>query len=149
MQLIRMNTLFFALIILTLGASSYAEQTREFGPYTVHYSVVNTTFLSPQVASAYGITRGKKRAIVNIAVRAHGPEGSDRAKAARVTGRSWDLMKNQDISFREISEQNAIYYIAEVSFINEEFRWFEISVVTDPNKPAYIFKFKKQLYVDS
>ena len=109
---------------------------------------VNTTFLTPAIATVYNITRGKKRAMVNIAIRENHPELGDRAKAAIVTGRSWDLMQNQPLSFREIREQNAIYYIAEVRFINEEFRWFEISVSPDPNKPPYIFKFKQQFYVD-
>lgn len=139
--------LIFALL-LSKSIAVLAEQSKQFGNYTVHYSVVNTTFLSPEVAAAYNITRGKKRAMVNIAVREQHPELGDRAKAAIVTGRSWDLMQNQSLSFREIREQNAIYYIADVRFINEEFRWFEISVIADPNQASYVFKFKQQFYVD-
>lgn len=137
-----------SLFLALCSSVVFAEQSKQFGPYSVHYSVVNTTFLTPAIATVYNITRGKKRAMVNIAIRENHPELGDRAKAAIVTGRSWDLMQNQPLSFREIREQNAIYYIAEVRFINEEFRWFEISVSPDPNKPPYIFKFKQQFYVD-
>lgn len=143
-----LKSLIVTLLLVLANGFVFAEQSKIFGPYKVHYSVVNTTFLTPEVAAAYNITRGKKRAMVNIAIREQHPELGDRAKAATVTGRSWDLMQNQALSFREIREQNAIYYIADVRFINEEFRWFEISVQPDPNKPAHVFKFKQQFYVD-
>ncbi len=143
-----LKTFIFTLILALGSGFVFAEQSKQFGPYSVHYSVVNTTFLTPEVAAAYNITRGKKRAMVNIAIREQHPELGDRAKAAVVTGRSWDLMQNQSLSFREIREQNAIYYIADVRFINEEFRWFEISISPDPNKPPHVFKFNQQFYVD-
>ena len=82
--------------LLLLGSTlSQAEQFKQFGPYKIHYSVVNTTFLDPKVAAAYGITRGKKKAILNIAIREQLDDGSDRAKAAIVNGRSWDLISEQ------------------------------------------------------
>ena len=139
---------FFTLLIVFVSTSVFAEQSKTFGTYTVYYSVVNTTFLDAEVAAAYNITRGKKRAMVNIAVREQHPELGDRAKAAIVSGRSWDLIQSQSLSFKEVREQDAIYYLADVRFINEEFRWFEISVITDPNKPPHTFKFQQQFYVD-
>tara|TARA_B110000444_G_C18579461_1_gene473251 strand:+ start:64 stop:516 length:453 start_codon:yes stop_codon:yes gene_type:complete len=143
-----LKTIFLTLFFIVNCSTVFAEQSKQFGPYTIHYSVVNTTFLTPKVAAAYNITRGKKRAMVNIAIREKTPELQSRAKAAIVTGRSWDLIQGQKLKFREIREKNAIYYIADVRFINEEFRWFEISVISNPNKPPHIFKFKQQFYVD-
>ena len=66
------------LLLTLLGGSgmALAQQSKMFGPYELHYSVVNTTFLSPEVAATYAIVRGKNRGIVTLAVREHLAEGS-------------------------------------------------------------------------
>ena len=48
--------LLIALLYLPVHAD--AQQSETFGPFELYYSVVNTTFLEPKVAAAYGITRG-------------------------------------------------------------------------------------------
>ena len=137
-----------ALLLLILPAGiARAQQSERFGPFELHYSVVNTTFLAPEVASTYGITRGKKKAILNLAVREH-VEGSTEARAMQLQGRTWDLMQNQALSFREIREGPAIYYIAEFKFINEEWRFFEVDFRPEGAEQTYTFKFKHQLYIN-
>jgi hypothetical protein len=124
-----------------------AQQTETFGPFELHYSVVNTTFLDPTVAATYGITRGEKRAILNLAVREKLAEGSA-ARPMVLQGRTSDLMQQQALEFREIREGEAIYYIAEFSFINEEWRFFEIEFRPEGATQSYTFKFKHQLYIN-
>ena len=136
------------LIWLTfLPALSLAQQTETFGPFDLHYSVVNTTFLDPEIASSYGITRGKKRAILNLAVREHLAEGTQ-ARNMLIEGRTWDLIQNQFLSFKEVREGPAIYYIAEFKFINEEWRFFEVDFRPEGADQTYTFKFKHQLYIN-
>ena len=118
-----------------------------FGPYELHYSVVNTTFLEPKVAATYGITRGKKRAILNLAVREHLADGTE-TRNLLIEGRIWDLIQNQFLSFKEIREGPAIYYIAEFKFINEEWRFFEVDFRPEGADKTYTFKFKHQLYIN-
>jgi len=124
-----------------------AQQTETFGPFELHYSVVNTTFLDPTVAATYGITRGEKRAILNLAVREKLADGSA-ARPMVLQGRTSDLMQQQALEFREIREGEAIYYIAEFSFINEEWRFFEIEFRPEGATQSYTFKFKHQLYIN-
>lgn len=124
-----------------------AQQVETFGPFDLHYSVVNTTFLDPQVAATYGITRGKKRAILNLAVRQKVANGSE-PRTMLLQGRTWDLIQNQKLNFREIREGEAIYYIAEFPFINEEWRFFEIDFRPAGADRTYNFKFKRQLYIN-
>ena len=88
-----------ACLALFLCATALAQQSETFGPFELHYSVVNTTFLDPKVASSYGITRGKKRAILNLAVREQLEEGSA-ARSMLLQGRTWDLMQNQSLEFK-------------------------------------------------
>jgi hypothetical protein len=136
-----------ALWLALLPGLVLAQQTETFGPFELHYSVVNTTFLDPTVAATYGITRGEKRAILNLAVRENLADGS-KARAMELQGRTSDLMQQQGLEFREIREGDAIYYIAEFSFINEEWRFFEIEFRPEGATQSYTYKFKHQLYIN-
>lgn len=132
---------------LCLSTVALAQNSEMFGPYELHYSVVNTTFLEPEVAAAYGITRGKKRAILNLAVREHLEQGTA-GRTMLLKGRTWDLIHQEPLEFLEVREGEAIYYIAEFTFINEEFRFFEMNFRPDGAEQSYTFKFKHQLYIN-
>lgn len=132
---------------MLLAANAQAQQSEMFGPYELHYSVVNTTFLDPGVAASYGITRGKNHAILNLAVRKIGVEGSE-ATTMLLKGRTWDLIQNQFLEFKEIREGPAIYYIAPFKFINEEWRFFEVDFRPAGADQSFTFKFKHQLYIN-
>jgi hypothetical protein len=135
-------------ILWCLAMAAVAQQSQMFGPFELHYSVVNTTFLEPKVAAAYGITRGEKRAILNLAVREHLVDGGDEARSMLIKGRTWDLIQNQFLEFQEIREGPAIYYIAQFKFINEEWRFFEVDFRPEGADQTYTFKFKHQLYIN-
>jgi hypothetical protein len=134
--------------LLTVAGPAIAQQSEMFGPYELHYSVVNTTFLEPEVAAAYGITRGKKRAIINLSVREHLEGGRDVARPMLLKGRTWDLIQNQFLEFKEIREGPAIYYIAQFKFINEEWRFFEVDFRPEGAEETFTFKYKHQLYIN-
>ena len=124
-----------------------AQQSDMFDQYELHYSVVNTTFLAPKVAAAYGITRGEDRAILNLAVREHMTDGTTAARAMQLKGRSWDLLQNTvELAFQEVREGPAIYSIAEFRFLNEEWRHFEVHFRPEGATRTYTFKFKQQVY---
>jgi len=129
--------------------ASLAQQSERFGPFELHWSVVNTTFLEPAVAAQYGIKRGRKTAILNLAVREHLSSGDGtEARSMQIEGRTWDLIQNQFLSFKEVREGPAIYYIAEFSFINEEWRFFEMDFRPQGSDTTYSYKFKHQLYIN-
>ena len=136
------------LLALALGlcAPAAAQQSERFGPYELHYSVVNSTFIQPEVAAQYGITRGKQRAFLNLAVREHVGDTTE-PRAMIIEGRTWDLIQNQFLEFQEVREGPAIYYIAEFRFINEEWRFFEVDFRPEGGTETYTFKFKHQLYI--
>jgi hypothetical protein len=132
--------------LLTAGFAN-AQQSEMFGPYELHYSVVNTTFLEPDVAAKYGLIRGKKHAILNLAVRELLPEGSE-ARGMLLKGRTWDLIQNQFLEFKEIKEGDSIYYIADFKFINEEWRFFEVDFRPEGSNKSYTFELRHQLYIN-
>ncbi|QIB65534.1 DUF4426 domain-containing protein [Kineobactrum salinum] len=146
MKPFRLHLLALALSALA-AATAHGQQSERFGPYELHYSVVNTTFLQPEVAAGYGITRGKKRAILNLAVRELTDEGSE-PRSMQLQGRTRDLIHAQDLEFQEVREGAAIYYIAEFSFINEEWRFFEVDFRPQGSSESYRFEYKHQLYIN-
>jgi hypothetical protein len=135
------------LSLVVFSSRTLAQQSETFGPFELHYSVVNTTFLQPSVAATYSITRGEKNAILNLAVRENVAEGS-KPLGMTLQGRTWDLIQNQALEFKEIREGEAIYYIAEFPFINEEWRFFEVNFRPEGAQQTYTFKFKQQLYIN-
>ncbi|MFT6276016.1 MAG: hypothetical protein ACJAZ0_002119 [Halioglobus sp.] len=146
-----MTALAAVLCLLLFSTASGAQQSQMFDQYEVHYSVVNSTFLDPKIAATYGITRGKKSAILNLAVREHlgdEPNGPTEARTVLLKGKTWDLIQNQPLEFQQVKESTAIYYIAEFKFINEEWRFFEVDFRPEGADKTYTFKLKHQLYIN-
>lgn len=136
------------LVALVSAGEALAQRSERFGPYELHYNVVNTTFIEPPVAATYGIIRGEDRAIVNIALRRHSGDGSSTVPM-QLTGTVRDLlMRSQPLEFQEIREGAAVYYIAEFRFINEEWRIFDLEFRPEDAGRSYNFTFKQQLYRD-
>ena len=140
-------------LLLCFSAASQALETppvtatsKQFGNDTVHFSVLNTSFLTPQVARSYGIVRGKNKFLINVSVRRQsGPDNI--ALRATINGTQSDLIHRTPLDFREVIEQDAIYYIAEFAISNDERRDFRLQVNVD-DKPSYDVQFIKMLYVD-
>ena len=145
-----MTRLFLQLfVLLSLVKPALAQQSEMFGPYELHYSVVNTTFLEPQVAATYGIVRGDQRAILNLAVREHLEDGSQVARTMQLQGVTRDLIqKKQSLQFQEVREGPAIYYLADFKFINEEWLYFAVDFRPEGADRTYTFELKHQLYQD-
>lgn len=144
-----MRSITRSLLILAIAAfctQVQAQQSERFDNYELFYSVVNTTFLEPDTAAAYNITRGKRHAIINLAVREHVGDRSEPRKML-LRGRTSDLMRSETLEFREIREGEAIYYIAQFKFINEEWRVFEIDFRPEGADRTYNYKFRHQLYI--
>lgn len=133
--------------LLGFALAAQAQLSERYGPYELHYSVVNTSFLSPEVAARYGLTRGRNYAILNLAVREHLDDGSTEARPMLLQGGTIDLLnKLQVLEFQEIREGSAIYYIAEFRFIDEEWRRFEVDFRPEGASRSYRFELRHQLY---
>ena len=124
------------------------DQGERFGRWEIHYSVVNTTFLQPDTAARYGIVRGRDRAMLNIAVREHREDGTTVPVKARFEGRTWDLFQNHFLELREITEQQAIYYIDVFEFSDAEVRFFNIQFLPEGAERSRQLKFHRKLHVE-
>jgi hypothetical protein len=118
------------------------DSTQVFGDYTVHYTAFNSTFIQPSIAAHYGITRGKNQTLINISV--HNKDGQ--AIDAKLDAYAQNLMQQKKpLTFKTITEQDAIYSIAPLRITNEEVFNFHITI-TPQNAAPFTLKFTRKLY---
>ncbi|MEJ2764006.1 DUF4426 domain-containing protein [Photobacterium sp. MCCC 1A19761] len=135
-----MKWLFSLALLLLTALPVQAEQVTKIGDLEVHYSSFPSTFLTPEIANAYRIQRSRYSAVVNITVLDTAQAGKP-AVTATVSGEAKNLLGTiRNLSFREIREGDAIYYIAELSHANEESFTFTIDVFQGGNSGQIAFK---------
>ncbi len=132
-------------LLLCFGVANAAENnSADFDNYTIHYSVFNSDFLQPETARQYGLKRSKSIALVNITVM---DNSAGKAVTANITGNAYNLAgQNKDLAFKEIREENAVYYIANLRFSNEERLTFKLSVRPTGQDQPYNLEFKQTVY---
>ena len=131
-------------LLLALAAAASAEQKVAIGDFQAHYVVFPSAFLSAEVAHSYGIRRSRDLSIVNLSVvDAHG-KGSQ----AQIAGQVKNLLGQLSaLDFREINEDEAVYYLAEVRHTNREVLRFAIAI-TPPQTVTYNLEFQQELFWD-
>ena len=141
----RLTQLLLTSLLLGLATAATAQQSQRFDQFELHRSVVYTTFLSPAIAAEYGIARGDFKAILTLSVR-DWQAGETAGRPMQLSGDTWDLIHSSSLSFKEIREGSATYYIAEFKFIDREWRFFELEFTPQGSDTAYQYKFKTQLW---
>lgn len=139
------------LVMLALTASlcgvANAEQKETVGNFDIHYMALGSTFLTPSIAKSYGIERSSYRGIINIAVLDTSATGSP-AVPVEITGVANNLLDARiDLNFKEIREGNAIYYIAEVPYRDDQEINFNIAI-RHGNELNTNLQFKQKFYVE-
>jgi len=145
--------IFLSLVAIT--AQAQIDQTKliktseTFGDYTVYYNVFNSTKLTPAIADAYQLVRGNDRALVNISLVKTENSKTSLGKPAKVSGNTKNLMQQtQTLTFVEIKEGDATYYLAPFVFNNEDVLHFNIDVRTEDNSQPMSFTFSRTLYTE-
>lgn len=142
-----MKTWFVALVISCLALPTFAGQFKTIKDVEVHYSAFNSTFLTPQVASSYKLKRSGYSAILNISLLDRSQAGKP-AISGKVTGSTRNLIGQlRDLTFREVKEGDAIYYLAEFTISNEENINFNIDIDAG-NQGKGTLKFTQKFYVE-
>jgi len=136
----------YCLLLASLTLPSYAEQAIYSPDYDIHYNAFNTMMVPPEVAQSYGFTRARNRALLNISVL---DSSSKKALPAVVTGTRTNIVGQLlPLEFVQIKEQNAIYYIAQLRFTEEEMWRFELQIQPDLNADAIPLKFSQTFYLE-
>jgi hypothetical protein len=136
----------FIMLFLASSATIYAENMKKSGDINIHYMAINATFLTPEIAKAYGIVRSRYNGLVNISV-LNNAKNSTPAKTVLITGNARNLAgQKKTLEFTEVKEENAIYYLAQVSYRNEETIRFDLTI--KDGEKSHSLKFSQKFYVD-
>ncbi|MCL1126539.1 DUF4426 domain-containing protein [Shewanella surugensis] len=149
MLLSRLSNTFKSLFIVSLFFSPLvsAEQKLTVGNYDIHYIALDSTFLSPSIAKAYDLKRSRYIGIINISV-LDNSDPKHTAVPVELSGVANNLLdKRRPLKFKEIKEGDAIYYIAEIPYRDDQEINFNINVKYGSKLNTQL-KFKHKFYVD-
>ncbi len=136
------RSIFLALVLMAFSGFACAEQKRILGNWEVHYIAFNTTFLTPEIASANGISRSPNNILINISVL---DRTTKLAQSVDITGTARNLLGNTKmLNFKKVEEGDAIYYLAQLPFSDEEHYRFNIEIIQ--GKVEQTLKFEQKLY---
>ena len=137
-----MRLALIGIIGLLVSFKAAAEQKIQVGEFEIHYTAFPSLLVPADTASLHGLTRAENRLLLNLSVRRIGEP-----VPARVTGQVVNILNQaQPLTFFEVSEQTAIYYLAEV--VNQEKDWlrFTLEIEFSKDHPPYALEFNRQYY---
>lgn len=121
-----------------------AEQKQDLGNWEVHYIALNSTFLTPSVAKQYSIVRSKFNGLINISVL---DRQSKIARSPVLTGEAKNLLGViKELTFKQVIEGKAIYYLAVLPFSDRE--QYRISIKINDGIEQKTLKFQHKFYAD-
>ncbi|MNZ30923.1 hypothetical protein D3C78_482110 [compost metagenome] len=137
----RLTTL---LLCLFLAAPAFAEQVKRLGDLQVHYMVLNSSFLQPNVAAAVGLVRSKTQGVVNIVPQ----DAAGKPVEAKVSGTAKNLLGQEtQLTFKRVAEEGAVYHLAQFPITQRETLTFNIQVQAGKEAPQS-FEFMQEIFPD-
>ncbi|MDX1391870.1 MAG: DUF4426 domain-containing protein [Rheinheimera sp.] len=136
------------LMILLLGLSisftANAEQKKQLGDWHVHYIAFPAPMLTPEIAQHYGLQRSKYNAIINISVL---DDDTQQAQKVSVSGVAKNLLGQQiPLDFKQVTEGDAVYYLAQLSFQHKQ--QFNFTIDITQGDATEQLTFEQTFYVD-
>ncbi|MGB0938401.1 MAG: DUF4426 domain-containing protein [Colwellia sp.] len=144
------NSIIFMLFILGTSLlnmnNAFAENMQKLSNWDVHYIALDSTFITPEVAKAYQISRSRYNALVNISVLDNSKAGKPAKHVSIIGTAKNNLGQFKTLEFSEVTEGDAIYYLAQVAVNNEETVHFSLEI-SDGTKTQTL-KFYQKFYID-
>ena len=144
----RLMTLLVMLMTSLAMASQRGEQKQVFGDYEIHYIGLNSTFLTPEVAEAYDITRSGALGYLSVSVLKK-EAGSELPTAvpAKLTGQLRNLIgQSKTLEFKPIKERNAVYYVTTFRFDDGDMYNIFLQATPEGQTRTFDVKFSQRFY---
>ncbi len=120
------------------------EQMQRFGDLEAHYIVFPSTFMQSEIAHQHGLRRGAGLAVVNVSVL----DASGNGVACAIAGHSKNLLGQiSPLTFKEVREGDAVYYLAEVRHADQEVLRFALTI-TPADASPFELSFQQRLYAE-
>ena len=138
------------LLLASTGQLMANDTSKQFGDYTVHYNTLSTDMLPAEVASAYGITRSRNRAMLNITVVETAEDGGPGTPVrARVNAATVHTLTNRyrEITMQEITDGDAVYYIGTFPIRDQDRFQFQVNIEPRGTEQSWQLRFDRQFHV--
>lgn len=115
--------------------------------YQVHFNVMPTSDLQPEVARRNNISRSENLLLVNLHVRKDdGDGGLGEARRAEVTATARTLIgQRREISLREIDDGDTVYYIGTLRKTSGDRLIFDLNIKPEDARRAFDVRFERDL----
>lgn len=147
-----MKTWIIAILLsVTSVVWAQGEQKQVFGDTEVHYMLLNSQDLNPDVAKAYNIKRSGKVGFLMVSVLENQPGIALPVPVpALIDARVINLIGQVNkIDLEEIKEQGGLYYVGSFPFYNEDIYRFEFDIKTHADqKSAFEVKHRQRMYFE-
>ncbi len=138
-----------ALALLALAGQAHAGGNKDFGDYRVHWSVLPSTFIAPEVAQANNLQRSKGIGVINISIMKENEDGTLAPVSGQVEGKvTNDIQQVRFLGFRRIQEGDAVYFIAEYQYSSGELMTFNITARPTGEQRDLPVRFAHTLFSD-
>jgi hypothetical protein len=150
-----MNRVQNLLVASVLGLFAYLispisqAAEKRVGDYIIHYNAFNSSFVQPETAVQYKIQRSKYTGLLNVSVHKVVEDGKDKALKVAMRGKATNnLSQFQELGFKEVVEGEAVYYLADFQFRNEENMDLDFTInIPGYDKPVTI-SLSQKFYAD-
>lgn len=136
-----------ATLLVPVGAT--AQNSTSVSGYTIHHNAFTTDTLVPEVAKNYGVQRSKYRGMLNVSVIKDKPGTVGEPVPAQVEVQTVELTGQRNrLPMREVTDQDAYYYLGEFSVRDGETRNFVIDVRPEGSGETYTMRMQQQFFTD-
>ncbi|SFF48435.1 protein of unknown function [Fontimonas thermophila] len=123
-----------------------AEQYVEAGDFRVHYAVINTTELTPEVARQFGVERTGNRILLVLNAQQR-VDGRFQPVPATASGTATTLLGHvQTLRLRPVREADVHYVIASFETLDGEFMTIDVRVLPAGANAPIPIRFRQQFY---
>lgn len=140
-----------AVLLLAPTLPLSAQQYEQVGNYQIHYSAVNTSFLSEEISRAHDIPRNRAMALLNVSVLEERDDGTTRPVNAQVDGRVGELGGDESspLAFRTLRDDDGLLSQIAVFRIHEDAPMrFDLDVRYDRNADPAEVSFIQRFYIE-
>jgi hypothetical protein len=131
-------------------AQTSQESFEKFGNYELHFNGIRTDQLTPEIANRYGIERGTRRVLLNVALLHRDGEGAAALPVeANVSVNARNLNGQlKDVAIRRITEGRSISYVGEVPLSGNEILIFDIKATPAGESQPFAVTFQREFFAD-
>lgn len=146
------HTLQQLLVLVTavlVSASAWSDNRTEFDDYVIYHSAIPSTFISPEIAEEYNLTRSRTIGILNVSIHARDGENDDKFKAvaASLDGSMTNEAQQRDsLSFKRVREGDAVYYLAQFQYRDGNSLDFELDVTPQGESDPLALRFSREIH---